>query len=185
MKFTLTTLLILLLPLWLVPAMAAPAQPGSSGWQYPVIKGHGRVTPLPHAVLQPKPQATYKVVFSLAKDDDARINDGLSDVARAVNLFALAGVPKTQRRFVVVLHGRATWLAVDSGAYKSHYGHANPNRELIAQLSAAGVRFVICGQALAGVHVPAAHLNPHVELSLSALSDLIILQTQGYVLYPL
>lgn len=186
MKSTLTTLLGLVLVLWLLPAPAAPAQSGDSAWQYPVIEGNGGVRPLPRAELQPDPHATYKVVFSVTKDKgEEHVNNGLFHVARAVNVFAMAGVPADHRRFVVVLHGMATWLAVDNATYKKHYGHDNPNRELIAKLAAAGVRLVACGQALAGMNVPAAHLDPHVHLSLSALSDLIVLQTEGYVLYPL
>lgn len=186
MKTVLMTVLALVLPLWLLPASAAPASPDSVVWQYPVIKGHGGVTPLPGAALQPDPHKTYKVVFSLTRDKgENHVNSGLFHVARAVNLFAMAGVPTDQLKFVVVLHGAATWLAVDNDTYKKQYQHDNANRELIAKLSAAGVRFVVCGQALAGMKVSHDHINPNVHLSLSALSDLIILQSEGYVLFPL
>ncbi len=61
----------------------------------------------------------------------------------------------------------------------------NPNVRLISELSKAGVKVVVCGQALAHNKFPHDWVNREVELTLAAISDVIILQQQGYALLPL
>lgn len=163
-------------------AQAAPA----SDWVYPAIQGYGPVHPLPKAALQPSKYRTYKVVFNLTRGADAdKVNDGLAHVARAVNVFASAGVPLKQLKFVVVVHGPATALVLRDASYKTRYKTGNPNLDLIGKLTAAGVKLVVCGQALADNGISHDEVNPQVEITLSALSDLILLQDQGYKLMPL
>lgn len=176
------TLLLASLPLF----AGTPSKTQPQAWKYPVIQNHGGVTPLPKAALQPNPRKTYKVVFNLTKDDgNGQINKGLEHVARAVNVFALSGVRAKQRQFLVVIHGPATGIVMKNDDYRKRNGRDNPNIALIHALRANGVKLFVCGQALAENHIPHSAVNPDITLSLSALSDLIILQQQGYVLYPL
>ncbi|HET6725676.1 MAG TPA: DsrE family protein [Gammaproteobacteria bacterium] len=180
----LLTLTLLLAALPLFAATSSKAQP--QVWEYPVIRNHGGVTPLPDAALQPNPRKTYKVVFNLTKDDGTgKTNKGLEHVARAVNLFALSGVRANHRKFIVVIHGAATDFVMKNDDYRKRTGHDNPDVALIHALRANGVKLFVCGQALAEHHIPHSAVNPDIVLSLSAISDLIILQQQGYVLYPL
>ena len=57
--------------------------------------------------------------------------------------------------------------------------------KLIGELGKAGVKVVVCGQALAHNKFPHDWVNRDVEVTLSAISDVIILEQQGYVLFPL
>ena len=69
------------------PALAAtPQDPGF--WQTPTIHGYGNIHYLPNGAYKPRPEQTYKIVFSLtqaSKSPDA-VNAGLDHVARTVNL---------------------------------------------------------------------------------------------------
>lgn len=157
-------------------------------WQHPAIAGFGAIHPLPKAAFQPDPRRTYKVVFDLQKasDEPSTPNPGLLRVATAVNVFASAGVPLKHLDFVVVISGEATKDVLDDGHYRVFTGVAeNPNRQLIAALKKAGVRVTVCGQAMAHHRFSASWLNPDVILSLSAVSDVIILQQDGYALLRL
>lgn len=163
---------------------SADASAGGGFWQTPAIPGYGPVHPLAEAELQPSSGRYYKVVFDLkkgAQQADA-VNPGLDHVARAINMFAAAEVPTGQLDFAVVIHGPATTLVMDDAAHRARTGQANPNAELIRALDAAGVKLYVCAQALAESDIDFAALQPGIRLTPSALSDLILLQGEGYVL---
>lgn len=187
MKTAIKILLVFACAVFLLPAVAAPASgTAKPDWQHPVIKDYGGAIALPKADLQPDKSATYKVVFNLTKDEHGnKVNSGLDHVARAVNVLALAGVPQDHLRFVVVVHGAATVIIANNSEYRKFFHRDNPNLRIINELTAAGVKIVVCGQALAESNIPHDAVYPKVHLSLSALSDLIILQHEGYSLYPL
>ncbi|MGH8398594.1 MAG: DsrE family protein, partial [Gammaproteobacteria bacterium] len=135
----------------LFPAAAFATQPPGF-WQNPVIKSTGDLHPLPDAAYQPQKDVTYKAVFSVtrAQKNPKDMDNSLSSVARAVNLFVYAGVPLDHLKFVVIIHGGATSIALDNAHYKKEFGVDNPNLKVIKELKAAGVEIAVCGQALAG-----------------------------------
>lgn len=165
------------------PARAADTQ----FWQNPVIKSEGAIHPLPDAVFQPKRNVTYKALFSVTKGekDPKKVNGGLAHVARAVNVFASAHVPLKHLKFVVIIHGKAVPAVLDNAHYKEKFGVDNPNLKLISELRAAGVRLAVCGQAVAGYKYKYSWVNPDIKVALSALSTLIVLQHEGYALFPM
>lgn len=165
------------------PAMAAGDAPT---WVTPVIEGYGSMHPLPNAAIQPQPGETYKIVFNVTKGGDMEgVNTALWHIARAVNLYGNAGVDQTHRKFVAVIHGPATKVVLNNEAYKAKFGKDNPNLALIDALDKAGVKLLVCGQALADNSIDPSQLNPKVTLTLSALADLPILQANGYTLFPM
>lgn len=179
---------VMLVTSFAAPAVSADEFSAPNFWQHPAISGFGAIHPLPKAAFQPDPRRTYKVVFDLQKasDEPSTPNPGLLRVATAVNVFASAGVPLKHLDFVVVISGEATKDVLDDDHYRVFTGVAeNPNRRLIAALKKTGVRVTVCGQAMAHHRFSASWLNPDVSLSLSALSDVIILQQDGYVLLRL
>lgn len=158
-------------------AVAAPIQ-----WSYPAVAHYGPVRPLPNAALQPDKGREYKAVFDVTTPikNPSRADPGLDHVARAVNVFASARVPRDHLHFVAVLHGPATRAVLDDARYRELYGRANPNLPLLKALRQAGVELEVCGQALADNHYRRAWVSPSVRVTLSALSDLIIYQNEGY-----
>ncbi|MBI1394682.1 MAG: sulfur reduction protein DsrE [Betaproteobacteria bacterium] len=162
------------------------AHAGDQPWVNPTIKEAGKIVALPDAGLQPDRMTDYKVVFNIPHNGPAdKILPGLERVARTVNLFTSAGVPLSHLHFVAVVHGGATPAILTDEHYKDKFGIANPNTALIAELDRAGVKVVVCGQALAHNDFPQSWVNPKVEVTLAALVDVVVLQKQGYVLVPL
>lgn len=158
------------------PAMATPGIPGVAP-----------IHPLPNAAYQPDKGALYKIVFSLTKpaESPGEVNPALLRVARAVNLYASAGVPPSHLKLVAVAYGPATALALDDEHYKEKFGVANPNLDIVRKLKAAGVDVAVCGQAVLESKYQYAWISRDVTVALSALTTITVLQQQGYVLMPL
>lgn len=166
--------------------IGAAAHAADPEWTYPTIQGFGKIVALPDATMQPSKDADYKIVFNLTAGGDAdKVNPSLDRVARAVNVFTSAGVPLSHLHFVVVVHGPATSLALDNEHYREKFRVDNPNVKLIGDLEKAGVKVEVCGQALAHQNFPQNGVNPQVEITLAAITNIVILQQQGYVLFPL
>lgn len=166
--------------------LSLPAQAGET-MQNPAIKSGGAVHPLPEAAVQPDRKQVYKALFSVTKaaSDPKDVNDALDHVARAVNVFASAGVPLDHLKFAVIVHGPAMPLVLNDAGYQKRFGTSNPNLKLIGELKAAGVQIYVCGQAMAAMKYDASELNPDIKVALSALSTIVILQQQGYALMPM
>lgn len=167
-------------------AAAVVTRAAETQWVYPTIQGFGKIVSLPDAAMQPSKDTDYKVMFNMTGGGDAdKVNPSLDRVARAVNLFTSAGVPLSHLHFVVVIHGPATPSVLDDAHYREKFKMDNPNTKLIAELTKTGVKVVVCGQALAHQNFPHDWVNPQVEITLAAITDIIMLEQQGYVAFPL
>jgi intracellular sulfur oxidation DsrE/DsrF family protein len=168
-------------------AVAAGGTSTQEFWQTPALAGVGKMHPLPKAAYQPQRKETYKIVFAAtqagSKPDE--VSPSLDHVARAVNLYASAGVPLSHLKFVAVMYGAATDAALDNEHYRQKYGVDNPNLALIRKLRNAGVDVAVCGQAAAEHQDQYEWIAPEVTLTLSALTTITTLEHQGYALMPL
>lgn len=140
---------------------------------------------VPGAKEMPNPAIVHKVVFDLATANPkgADVHPLLEAVARYVNTLAKTGVPAANRKVAVVFHQGSTDYVLKNDVYKArHEGQDNPNAKMIEALRAAGVDFRLCGQASLARKIVAADMMPGIELDLWALTTIIALQQQGYVL---
>ena len=78
----------------------------------------------------------------------------------------------------------AVKTALTKDAYNRRYNSDNPNLELLNRLHDAGVRFYICGQSMAFGGVKKDELAMPVQVALSAMTMLTVLQNDGYALLP-
>lgn len=158
------------------------AQEAAGFWSTPAIHGFGRIHDLPNAAYRPRPDQTYRVVFSVAQaaKSPSAVNAGLDHVARTVNLYVASGVPLSHLKFVAVVSGAATPLVLDDAQYRAKFGVANPNLPLIAELREAGVDVAICAQAAAEHEIAPEQVDKGVTLALSALTTVTTLEHQGY-----
>lgn len=166
-----------------VAGAACAAEPT---WVNPAVPDFGASVALPDAGMQPDKNAEYKAVFNITGEGpNEKINPSLERAARAANIFVSAGVPLPHLHFIAVVHGPATQSVLDNDHYKEKFNVDNPNVKLIAELKAAGVKVVVCGQALAAKKFPHEWVNQDVEITLSAISTVIILEQQGYAFFPM
>ena len=152
----------------------------------PVIDAYGPVYYVPEEPLDLPPDSVLKAAFDIAAapDEPESTNHRLETVARYLNMHARAGVDPRQMATAVVLHGRAARSALSPAAFEGRYGEPHPDAELLDELSRAGVRFIVCGQSAAAFGFRHDELAAGVEVSLSALTALVRLQSDGFALIP-
>jgi len=154
--------------------------------QFPRIEGAGGVYVLPAGVDMPAMDVVHRVLIdaTTAETTASGTNRHLDAAARAVNLYALAKVPPKNLKVAVVVHGKATPLVLTDTRYRQHFGKANPDAAVIAQLHRAGVEIFVCGQALSHQGHAVADVRGEVRVALSAMTKLVELQAAGYGLIP-
>ena len=149
----------------------------------PIIKDYGTIYGLDNVTL-PDKSREYKIVIDLkpANDDYDKVNKGLINVARALNLHAVGGVPKEQLHVAVAIHYTATPIVLNNVGYQKKYGVDNPNLKLISALKEAGVEIYICGQSLVARKYAFEDVNPDVTIALSMLTVVTEKMAKGYSL---
>jgi len=161
-------------------ATRSPTVPATL-WVFPVIKGYGGVHPradLPG----PAPGIDYRMIADVihASRDPRRVAGSLQRLARLVNLMRYAGVPSAHVHIVAVIEGPAGFAAFSDAAYRKRYHVDNPNLPLLGELEQAGVRLMVCSQALAENGVEDHDIAPGIEITLSALTDFATYGALGY-----
>ncbi|PSR55955.1 hypothetical protein AHMF7605_21845 [Adhaeribacter arboris] len=155
---------------------------------YPLIKSskYSGVVPVEKVNEKPDANLKYKLLMDVStgiKDNLAakEINDGLAEVARAINTHIAAGVPKNNLEVVVVVHGGALKSFYTNALYKEKYQTDNPNTVLFQELQAIGVKFTACGQSMAFQNITPEQLMPWLKTALSAQIPISTYQLKGYV----
>ena len=162
------------------PAMAKEPSKG------PLIEDYGPTYPINDRDV-PLPEGfTYKAVFDLAAypGEVTAVNVRLESVARFLNMHGRNGVPVENMDLAIVVHGAAVKNLLNNDAYEARYKIENPNLELLTQLHAAGVSIYVCGQSASFGGVDKNELADGVQLALSAMTMLTVLQSDGYALLP-
>jgi intracellular sulfur oxidation DsrE/DsrF family protein len=156
---------------------------------YPAINGgeNSGVIPVKDPVEIPDPKIDYKLLFELtANNPDSiikEINNGLSEIARKINLHVASGIPLKKIMPVIVVHAGALYAISTNATYKEKFKIDNPNIKLIGDLEAMGAKFIACGQAMAFLDIKKEQLLPVVRVSLTAQTALSHYQLKGYVLF--
>lgn len=161
-------------------AIAQEAPPAVDG---PVIRGYGAVWDLASPDLETPLGEDLRVVFEVARSSERPGDVGayLNTVARFLNMHARAGVDRERMHVAVVIHGEAAKDVLDGELFRSRYGVANQNEDLLRRLAAAGVDLYLCGQSAMARDLPLDRLLPEVQLALSAMTAMVVLKARGYV----
>lgn len=149
-----------------------------------VVPSAGVVPDVPGAPDKPDPARMYKFVFdvqSLADNADG-VSPALTGIGRLLNTYRGYGVPADHLQVTAVFHGKTIVLVTKDETYRGRTGaKANPNKDILRQLQAAGVKTVVCAVSAREQNYTAADLLPSVQMDLSATITFMELQSQGYV----
>jgi intracellular sulfur oxidation DsrE/DsrF family protein len=174
------------------PKDAAQKAKEKTVWIHPVIAKFGGVHPRTDVDMQPDPAAVYKVFVDVVSHskDPTRMDSALQRLARLVNLMGYAKVPPRNVHIVALLDERAGMAALTDKAYARMAGRfdpkqaknvtGNPNLPIIHALKKAGVKLMICSQAMAGLGLKDSDIDPSVTITLSGLTDPVIYGHRGY-----
>lgn len=174
---------LLLIAALLLPATVFAQQEAIPG---PVIFSAGNTFPIDNPTFETPPNIEYRVAFEVAAAAAApdQLNTTFNSVARFINMHAAAGVPLSQIKTAIVVHGPAGWEVLGDAAYREKFGMDNPNSELIRELIDHGMTIVLCGQTAASRGIPREGLADGVQLALSAMTAFVVLQADGYMVNP-
>ena len=161
-------------------AAASDAQQGSQAG--PVVTSAGPVYRVPSPTFATPMDTELKAVFVLQSPPQSpeRTNQQLGTMARYLNMHAQAGVPRESVKVAAVVHGGASVGLLKDEFYRAQNQVDNPNKELIREILAAGGQIVLCGQTAGSRGITQDQLLPGVQLALSAMTALTVLQNQGY-----
>ncbi len=150
----------------------------------PVIDGFGAVYAIDSVDLPTPPDRRYRAVFdvALAPESTGALNRRIETVARYLNMHAQAGVPSANVHAVLVLHGSASRALLQNEVYRDKFSVDNPDRELINALAEAGVEIVLCGQSAMSRGFYKELIVPEAKIALSAMTALVLYQSDGYAL---
>ena len=137
----------------------------------PIIPDYGTIYSL-EGVRLPAKDVHYKVVVDLKAPvtDPSRVNSGLNNLARFLNLHGAAGLGMEDIHLVVAVHGGATSTILSDEGYQEKHGVPNPNLPLLTQLREAGVEMFVCGQSLIARGYDRRFVSSDVEVALSMLT---------------
>ncbi|NDV14902.1 hypothetical protein GO009_02595 [Muricauda sp. TY007] len=148
----------------------------------PIVENYGAVWEIDNPDFKTDKSQEFKVVFDVKNgpESDTEINKNLNTVARFLNMHAQSGIPASQLKAALIVHGTAARNLLTDEAFRNRYKVDNPNRELVEDLLEAGVEVIICGQSSKTRGLPKEDLIPGVKIALSAMTANIQLQNQGY-----
>jgi intracellular sulfur oxidation DsrE/DsrF family protein len=150
-----------------------------------LVPDFGAYNEVPDPFEKPDPTLRYKVVFdvSQAARTPGSVHQGLERVARMVNLLNHHGVKVLPGDIVVTMHGPAAKTSLTAAAFAKRFsGEANPNAELIKQLTAAGVSVRLCGQSMVAAGFARDEINPDVKIDIAAITTMATYQLRGYAI---
>lgn len=128
---------------------------------------------------------TYKMAWhvTVAPEAAGGIAAGFRSPANLLRQLETNGVPRSNIKMAVIVHGTATPSLLNNAAYKARTGADNGSIALLTALHEAGVQIIVCGHALVNRNVPRDQLLPFVQVATTATSAHVILATQGYVVF--
>ncbi|MDO4635805.1 MAG: DsrE family protein [Streptococcus sp.] len=154
-------------------------------FESPVISGYGEVVYFKDAYLQPDKDKEYKAIFSIEDNlDPNTVNEHLLHVSLLMNILSVSGVDKDKIKVAIVVSGKGTDISLNNKLYNKLYGIDNPNLDVEKKLYENGVKIYVCGQSIAQLGLDEENLNEFSLFSLSALTDLLILEQKGYIQLP-
>jgi intracellular sulfur oxidation DsrE/DsrF family protein len=147
-----------------------------------IIKNFGEIFNVENPEIKTDTTAELKVIFDVSTTSSVNniINKNIVTAARFLNMHASAGMKPSQLKVAVTIHGGAWKDVLSDEAYKKKFGVANPNTQLIKELSNAGVDVIICGQTAMFRKIDRTVVMPEVKFALSAMTALLQYQNNGY-----
>jgi intracellular sulfur oxidation DsrE/DsrF family protein len=169
------------------PALAQGAVIPGQQASGPVIQSTGMSIKVDNPTFVVPEGHVFKSVFVInaGGGDSVKVNEQLTTVARFYNLHVRHGYPESRVKAAAVVHGQG-WpaLLTDSAFVARFGGKANPSRRLVEELVQHGAVLVLCGQTAGSRGIKREELLPGVQVAISAMTAINVLQAQGFQYNP-
>ena len=157
---------------------------------FPLIRNseNSGVIPVKDIQEMPDPSMKFKLLFNFtAWGSDSgvyrKIDWGLAEIGRIINLHVAAGVPKENLDIVLVIHGPSLNTLLTNENYRKKFNADNPNLEVLKQLIDLNAKLIACSQAELYFNIPREQMIPEVKNALSAQVAMSNYQLKGFVSY--
>ena len=164
-------------------SLAAAAQSPSTG---PYVHAGGPAFEVPDRDVPLREGQKYRVAYELTgyPGEKTDVNRSLTVVGRFMNMHGKNGIPLEDLDVAIVVHGQTLFSLLNDEAYKEMFGVSNPSLPLLNDLAEAGVQIYVCGQSLGFRGLDKSVLADNVKVGLSAMTMLVVLQSDGYNFLP-
>jgi len=159
---------------------------------YPLINNsiESAVFPVPVVTEKADPTMKYKLLFHMiiwSRDSigKTKINEGLAEIGRIINLHVAAGIPKENLELAIVTNGSAMNVYLKNDVYLKKFKTNNPNLDILRQFTDLKTHLIACGQSEVFRNISPDDFIPVVKTALSANVALSTYQLKGYVLYEI
>jgi intracellular sulfur oxidation DsrE/DsrF family protein len=166
----------------LLSLAAGLATPASAQTGEELLRKVGAFTPIPKPEFPSPVGLDYKVAWDITEgaEKPGDMTRGYAVPATFLMMTDASGIPRKNVHLAIIVHGTATRTLLQNDAYKAMTGSDNPNVAVLQALHDAGVKVIVCGQALVNRKVPRDQLLPFVEVSIAATLARATLHAQGY-----
>ncbi|MBK6486700.1 MAG: DsrE family protein [Gemmatimonadetes bacterium] len=165
--------------LLIVPATTT-AQTGEA-----LIKKLGASNPVSNPGFPADPTAEYKIAWNVTAGpkEPGELVDGFRRPANFLFMSDAEGLSRARVHLAIIVYGAATQSLLRNVAYKAATGKDNGSLPLLEALHEAGVKIIVCGQAIAGRKISRDELLPFVQVATSATMARATLHAQGYATF--
>ena len=129
--------------------------------------------------------AVYRIAWAVnggpASPDS--VVPGFRSAANFLYVADANGVPRANQKLAILVWGPATHALLNDAAHRAARGRANGSIPLLQALHDAGVRIIVCGEALINRKVDRKDLLPFVQIAPTATMALATLHTEGYAVF--
>ena len=160
---------IIILPWVLLASLSATA----------FLKAQETVVPIIPIQVRENLRIVYQVTDDLQYEG---VNKGLFYARKLINTYEKQGISAAQVKLHLVYHGTGINAVVNPEARSRLKAEqaANPNGEILAELTKRGVEIELCENTMQQKGVKATELMPGVKLVVGAFPRLVDLQLLGY-----
>jgi len=129
--------------------------------------------------------ATYRIAWAVnvGPERPDSVVPGFRSAANFLYVGDANGVPRENQQLAIVVWGSATHSLLKDDAYRAARGTANASIPMLQALHDAGVRIIVCGEALLNRKLDRNHLLPFVKIAPTATMALATLHTEGYAIF--
>ncbi len=172
-------------PLVLLAAITVLTSSAAAQGGEALLRKAGAPTPVPNPSFVAARDVEYKVVWDIT-GAPATPGEMAPGIARPANFLMIAeanGVARARVHLAIIVSGGATAAVLTNEAYHAVAGVDNPNVALLQAMADAGVRVIVCGQALAGKKYTRDQVLPFVQVATSATFARATLHAEGYATF--
>ncbi len=146
-----------------------------------IISNYGIIWDI-EGVVKPSGDQPVKIIIDLKTkiDSPEKVNRGLDNVARMLNLHAAGGISIENLQFAVAVHGGATPVILNNEGYSEKFGIPNPNIDLLQKLEDVGVEVYVCSQSMITRKYNLDQVDKTVEKALSMLTIVTDKMNKGH-----